>query len=512
MTTNRDNPSPLEPVEFSPTQIEAFVEAAAERLDLTITPAERAGRLRLSIPPARRAAFGDRREVEYTLDKAVFDAALETPVEFLTPGSRLMAQLIDQVRTLGSAAHAAPRIQPTAIREVSERLFGAYTVDGGRVQLEGCTLEDRPILRLTCRVRIEGLEPRDELFDVCVDDQGRAVSQETALELGLDDLIDPPQPPRFDAATLTAMMTAARTAAEDRCEARRLTVQTELNEQREAEEEQLRRYFKASREQLLAKLEDEDDADRGRALREQIDQLAETEQRRLQGVQDRYACTVTETITAAVAAWCKYTAGKLRFRIGEASCKVGFADWAASLTAPPITCPTTGVATFHIAAVDDGRIVAFEQIGRCQVSGVSAPNDELLHCTATGKTALAKFFGRCAATGDDILTDALIECRCCRQSVAPLQLRGDACLACRPLVALKPGSDELRALFAARPSLARWGRWKKAEGAAAQFFTASRWLGNLRLLFDLRTPRILWAATRTGPFGSWSELDLNELA
>ncbi len=44
--------------------------------------------------------------------------------------------------------HIAPADQPTSVSQITALLFPAYTVDGGRVSLAGCALEDRLVLQL----------------------------------------------------------------------------------------------------------------------------------------------------------------------------------------------------------------------------------------------------------------------------------------------------------------------------------------------------------------------------
>ncbi len=47
-----------------------------------------------------------------------------------------------------NSIHLAPAGQLTSVHEIAERLFPAYTVDGGSIHLAGCWLEDRRFLRL----------------------------------------------------------------------------------------------------------------------------------------------------------------------------------------------------------------------------------------------------------------------------------------------------------------------------------------------------------------------------
>jgi hypothetical protein len=74
-----------------------------------------------------------------------------------------------------STPHYAPVDQPTSVRQITARLFPAYTVDEGTLHLAGCSLEDRLFVRLdfsrndfraTVHVDREGNEAGDELVDL----------------------------------------------------------------------------------------------------------------------------------------------------------------------------------------------------------------------------------------------------------------------------------------------------------------------------------------------------------
>jgi len=85
--------------------------------------------------------------------------------------------------------HYVPE-QPGSLLELTERLFPAYRVEGGRVYLAGCQWEDRFFLR--CRVAQNG-----RVEEVWADDHGQPVSSEQIQQLGLRQLrplaVPPPQ-------------------------------------------------------------------------------------------------------------------------------------------------------------------------------------------------------------------------------------------------------------------------------------------------------------------------------
>jgi len=97
--------------------------------------------------------------------------------------------------------------------------------------------------------------------------------------------------------------------------------------------------------------------------REEVVRLTEMGRRALQE-----RCQTTETALIEIV-WHRWAAGKLRFTIGNEFVEVPFADWAARLMPPAFKCPHSGKLTFNLAAIDDGRIVAADEIAACEQSG-----------------------------------------------------------------------------------------------------------------------------------------------
>ena len=97
--------------------------------------------------------------------------------------------------------HCEPTSQPGSVRELAERLLATYTVDGGNAHLAGCTIEDRPLLRLTVRSEVETGQDRELFFDSAE----HLLDSAAAQSLGLRDvhpLTD--KPPKFDAEQFAA--------------------------------------------------------------------------------------------------------------------------------------------------------------------------------------------------------------------------------------------------------------------------------------------------------------------
>lgn len=85
------------------------------------------------------------------------------------------------------ATHTVPAGQPESVHQLARRLFPAYTVDGGRMHLAGCTLEDR----LFARLRYQADETGASAY---VDADGQELDYGEAEALGLVDTAPIAQP------------------------------------------------------------------------------------------------------------------------------------------------------------------------------------------------------------------------------------------------------------------------------------------------------------------------------
>jgi hypothetical protein len=97
-----------------------------------------------------------------TNGSAAHDADSATDIEVLPSDaeSNLFQWTMEQLHAQGPAAHATPVGQPTSIHELTPALFAPYTFPEGRVYLAGCSLEDRPLVRLTILHKNAGSAPQ----------------------------------------------------------------------------------------------------------------------------------------------------------------------------------------------------------------------------------------------------------------------------------------------------------------------------------------------------------------
>ena len=147
----------------------------------------------VEVPEDRRSEFGDVDQFRFVCSSGSTTPREKHPsaeVQCMAPGAPLFHQLLDQLRRPRQAIHAVPRQQPAKVHELTPRLLGAYRFDGGQIHLGGCTLEDRPMIRLTYMDE----EPRDHtacLRHVYTWPDGHALDVETIGLLGLERLTLP---------------------------------------------------------------------------------------------------------------------------------------------------------------------------------------------------------------------------------------------------------------------------------------------------------------------------------
>jgi hypothetical protein len=84
--------------------------------------------------------------------------------------------------------HAVPAGQPEGVAQIAQRLFPAYRVDGGRIHVAGCTLDER----LYARLRYQAGQTVVGIF---VDSDGQELSATEAEALGLIEITPLPKPP-----------------------------------------------------------------------------------------------------------------------------------------------------------------------------------------------------------------------------------------------------------------------------------------------------------------------------
>ena len=319
------------------------------------------------------------------------------------------------------------------MRELTQRLFSAYTVDGGAVHLAGCQLEDRLFIQMADSSQTPGKT-------LTVDETGRTVEEAFTQSLGMSETVDWVPPPEMPPQHL---------------------------------EEIVRRSSELARQRwgVVGELD-------------------------------------------AVFIWCKYVDGKLRFTIGDHSEDVPFSGWTRTLQAPPFPCPHSGKESFHIAATDDGLIVAAESIATCSETGRRVLADQLVTCDVTGQTVLPDLTKICPITERPVLQRTLVTCAMCSQRVSPKAITAGRCLACRSTRPVGTNEPPMPAILEKYENLNRWPKWAVSQTAEVYVLIATGWWKRLLLVIDKANLEVRHAATgqRLSEFTAVAPRDLEELA
>src|SRR5262249_43028920 len=145
----------------------------------------------------------------------------------------------------------------------------------------------------------------------------------------------------------------------------------------------------------------------------------------------------------------------------------------------------SGRATFHLSAIDDGRIVAAEEIAACEQSGRRVLRSELVKCNETGKLVWRELTEKCPATGQPILHERIVECPTRGARVSPQALVKAQCRLCAEPVEVAKDDPRLARILSAHPRLADWRHWKIAATPESYVVEASGAWRRLLIVFEL---------------------------
>jgi hypothetical protein len=229
-------------------------------------------------------------------------------------------------------------------------------------------------------------------------------------------------------------------------------------------------------------------------------------------VRDPTATTV-EPIAVAVL-WVRHAEGRLQFSIGAATASLTFSSWARLLKPRPFVARHSGASTFHLAATDDGRIDAREEIAVCQHYGRRVLRSELVASSVTGKLVLPDFTETCPVSGQPALRTEFVACSVCGQRVSKAVLAEGVCAACRNLAKVTKDDPRLVWIFGEHAGLDRWNRWQLAETASVYIGQAAGFLKRLLVVVDKETLAVRRLATAARLGSNWvdaTEAEQSEL-
>ncbi|TWU28319.1 hypothetical protein [Bythopirellula polymerisocia] len=222
------------------------------------------------------------------------------------------------------------------------------------------------------------------------------------------------------------------------------------------------------------------------------------------GASSRDPQAVSSEPLATAIVWVKQANGKLHFTIADSTATLPFSGWAKLIKPKPFVAEHSGASTFHLAATDDGRIDAFEQIAPCAVTGERVLIDELVTCSVTGKRVKKVLTEPCPVSGRPTLTDEFSTCPVCQQQVSKSVISQDACAACRGLHKIKKDDPRLVWIMGEHAGLDRWNNWQLAETLDVYIAEATSLLKRLLVVVDKETLVVRHLAKASRFAKSWT--------
>ncbi len=204
--------------------------------------------------------------------------------------------------------------------------------------------------------------------------------------------------------------------------------------------------------------------------------------------------------------WTRWAAGKLRFTIGGEFVELPFANWASRLKAPAWICPHSGQATFHLAATDDGRIVAADEIATCQQTKQRMLRSELVTCSVTGQQVSRELTELCPVSERPVLADKMTVCPTCHLRVSPQAIVETGCVACSKLASIRKSDPRMCLVLGEHPGLDRWRRWRLAETPRAYVLEARSILRRLLVVVDKQSLQATRLAERSCFRSTWMDV------
>ena len=220
---------------------------------------------------------------------------------------------------------------------------------------------------------------------------------------------------------------------------------------------------------------------------------------------DPSASTVEPLLITLV--WVKQAVGQLHFTVGDATAALPFSGWAKLIEAQPFVAKGSGASCYHLAATDDGRIDAYDEIATCDLSGRRVLRQELVTCSVTGKHVLEEFTESCPVSGKPALTEQFAPCATCRQRVSKSVLTRDTCTACQKMSKIKKDDPRLVWILGEHGGLDRWKRWQLSETQSVYIAQADRFMKRLLVVVDKETLAIRYLATSSRMSSTWTPIE-----
>ena len=191
---------------------QAFVLWALDQLGLEVS--QSGGVCRVSMPENFEGPLAEEAVWVFTFDPELKENSPDGKLQLASLPCPFLEKLVASLCQQDQAISTHPAKQPESVHELTNRLFTAYTVDGGNVHLGGCAFENRPFLRLSY-FRSADDEPNC-FAHAYFDSEGVPVEQAQVVELGLDQLeVCHDELPKLSEADLHMLVKRARAACQE---------------------------------------------------------------------------------------------------------------------------------------------------------------------------------------------------------------------------------------------------------------------------------------------------------
>jgi hypothetical protein len=493
-----------------PGRLRSFVFSALEQLQVPVAPAG-GERCLISVPPKCQRDLENQTHVPITFDKETFQRADETNLEFVTPGSPLLNWIIDQLRGLGSVFYAELPWDEARSPELVHELVSRYQVEGGKVSMPTPLWKVGLAVQVHYLLRLHGLESRDQLVAIVVDDQGQAASADDAAMISSSTMKDPPVRPALSAEQLEPVLAgAAKIIAGVSCERERELGQA-LAPKRDAEEKQLRDYFQSMHQEMAGLREVVGSADQQASIQEQIDGIDRQLAQRLDELRARFTVRSETTLAGVLLVAVRRLEGTVVFESNGHQARLPVSVPSYRPTAPSFTCMKTGRGAFRLAVTADGRFVDAGIVARCQHSGRTMPTDELSRCAASGKLYCLEFMAQCPIVLELVYQEEMVECPGCRQQVSRPAMKGDVCRSCSERALVDRSDARVQRTIARYPKLTCWSKWAMSETRDIYSLELSRAFSQARLVLMKHDLTPVRAQKRSRLLGNWKDVQMQEV-
>jgi hypothetical protein len=363
-------------------------------------------------------------------------------VERVTMQSPLTRWLFEELRGVARPMQAAAAHQPVSVHELTDPLFTQYSIEGGHIHLSGCSLEDRPFLRLSfLQARLPAGEP--QVVHCFGTGDGELLDPRMIADLELDQLVPwAGRIPRLDSDVLRQWIDVTRRRFETRAATGEWSLLAATLVWCKHAEGKL--SFS-----IGAKSVDVAFAGWGRLLAD----------RRV--LPPPYACPLCGRNSYRLAAT---EDGRITVAEGIAICE------------------------------ESSRRVLVDELERCAETGRRVLPEYLQTCPVTGRRVLASVLQPCS----------MCQQRVCPKVLEGKVLEGERCTACRHVLPTTKTDPRMARILDAYPKLDRWRSWKMAETRKVQVLVGMSTLRRLLVVLDKQTLDILHVASRSRLSSRWT--------